>query len=337
MLSVVSEILAAARAVADDVLFPNATATDAADVLPVGNLDALAGAGLYGLVGPRSAGALEADFETAAAVQETLAGGCLATTFVWAQHHWAVRLVADGAGGATGVRDRWLGPLCRGERRAGIALAGLLPGPPRLRARPDGDGWRIDGSSPWMTGWGQVDVVLVAARGPGETVVSLLADAVPQPGLTVTRQRLVAVDASVTVQLDFDSVAVPGDRLVSVEPYEEGLYSTERSLRSVGMTGVGVTARCCRLLGPSPLDDEVAAVRKQLLTVEAAGLPAARAASAELTVRAATALVVHAGSGSIVAGQHPQRLAREAVFLLVFGGRPAIKASLLTLLGATPE
>jgi hypothetical protein len=32
--------------------------------------------------------------------------------------------------------------------------------------------------------------------------------------------------------------------------------------------------------------------------------------------------------------QHPQRLAREALFLLVFGSRPAIKNALLHQLGA---
>jgi hypothetical protein len=35
--------------------------------------------------------------------------------------------------------------------------------------------------------------------------------------------------------------------------------------------------------------------------------------------------------------QHAQRLAREALFLLVVGSRPGIKSGLLRRLGATPE
>jgi hypothetical protein len=35
--------------------------------------------------------------------------------------------------------------------------------------------------------------------------------------------------------------------------------------------------------------------------------------------------------------QHAQRLAREALFLLVFGSRPGIKSALLRRLGATPS
>jgi hypothetical protein len=48
-----------------------------------------------------------------------------------------------------------------------------------------------------------------------------------------------------------------------------------------------------------------------------------------------SALAVTDGSNSITTGQHPQRLAREARFLLVFGSRPAIKSALLRHLGAT--
>jgi hypothetical protein len=38
------------------------------------------------------------------------------------------------------------------------------------------------------------------------------------------------------------------------------------------------------------------------------------------------------GSRAILAGEHAQRLAREALFLLVFASRPAIKQSLSGLL-----
>jgi hypothetical protein len=46
-------------------------------------------------------------------------------------------------------------------------------------------------------------------------------------------------------------------------------------------------------------------------------------------MRAATTLVVTAGSRSVLRGEHPQRLVREAAFLLVFGSRPPIRAALL--------
>ena len=60
----------------------------------------------------------------------------------------------------------------------------------------------------------------------------------------------------------------------------------------------------------------------------------ARAAASELAVRAAAALAVRDGSRAVSVDQHAQRLAREALFLLVFGSRPGIKSALLRRLGA---
>ncbi|MGH9041300.1 MAG: acyl-CoA dehydrogenase family protein [Acidimicrobiia bacterium] len=321
----------AARQVAEDVLYPNALATDQLDAVPVSNLDALAAAGLYGINGPLTPDGGTLDFEVAALVTEILAGACLSTTFIWAQHQGLVRALTENP---TSLREEWLGPLCRGERRAGVALGGLLPGPPKLRATPDdGGGWRLDGIAPWVTGWTRIDLLHTAARDADDSVVWLMVDAVDQPGLTIERQRLVAVDASVTVELRFDGVRVPAERLIRTTPYEPGLYNLERILRTAGFLSVGVADRCCRLLGPSPLDDEVMTVHKALLTTDADGIPAVRAAASELAARAAVTLVAATGSTSILVDRHPQRLAREAMFLLVFGSRPPIKAALLSLLG----
>lgn len=63
----------------------------------------------------------------------------------------------------------------------------------------------------------------------------------------------------------------------------------------------------------------------------------ARAAASELAARAALTLVAATGSSAILRDRHPQRLAREALFLLVFGSRPAIKAALVPRLAAPPS
>jgi hypothetical protein len=127
-----ADIVQVAQRVADQILFPAALATDASDVVPRELLDALADAGLYGVVAPRYAGGLDADFGTVCAVQEALAGGCLTTAFLWAQHISMVRAVA--ASGSQMLRDYWLAPLASGQVRAGLALGGALP-EPTLRAR----------------------------------------------------------------------------------------------------------------------------------------------------------------------------------------------------------
>jgi alkylation response protein AidB-like acyl-CoA dehydrogenase len=337
MTTTAPDVLAVVRGLADDLLFPDAMRVDGLDAIPAAHLDALAAAGLYGAPVPAGAGGLGLDLAASCAVVEELAGGCLATTFVWMQHRGVVMtLAAEGTPAV--LRDRWLGPACRGEVRGAIALGGLLPGPPRLRARSSGGGWRLDGEAPWVTGWGLTDLLLVAARGPDDSIVSLILDAAAQPGLTVTRERLAAVNASVTVRLGFDGVLVPGERWAGQVPFDPAEGMRPDRLRINGSLALGLVRRCVRLLGPGPLDEELAACRARLddaLAADSDAMAQARAAASELAIRAAVALAVQQGSRSVTADQHVQRLAREAMFLLVFGSRPGIRSALLKRLGAS--
>jgi hypothetical protein len=196
----------------------------------------------------------------------------------------------------------------------------------------------VDGEAPWVTGWGLIDLLLVQARGPGDSIVSLILDAAAQPGLTVTRQRLSAVNASVTVRLGFDGVLVPRERFVGEAPFDPAESLRPDRMRINGSLALGLVSRCARLLGPGPLDDDMAACRERLdeaITADATAMAEARAAALELAVRATAALAVWDGSRSVTVDHHPQRLAREAVFLLVFGSRPGIKSALLRRFGAS--
>jgi alkylation response protein AidB-like acyl-CoA dehydrogenase len=316
----------AARFLAD------AAAVDAADTVPGDHLRGLAEAGLYGIFAPPEAGGLGLGYPEVCLVVEELASACLASTFVWAQHLRLLGAMLDPATPAA-LREALLPGVIRGEVRGGVALAGLLPGPPRLRARPVAGGWIVDGDAPWVSGWGIVDLLLVVARGPDETAVTLLAEAREQPGLTVQRQRLAAANASATVRLSCTGLFVPDGRLVGQQPYDP-VQAQSEGLRVNGSFALGVARRCCALIGPSALDDELTSCRAELDAAGTAAMPAARARASEFAVRAAHVLAVRRGSASALAGDPADRLLREADFLLVFGSRPAIKEALLDRLGA---
>lgn len=311
-----------ARQIADDVLFPAALEVDATGVIPASHLDLLASAGLYGMAGPPG-------MPDAPRIVESLASGCLATTFVWMQHHGAVRAVADSA--QPDLIEEWLDPLCRGERRAGIALAALRPGPPSVRATPVDGGYRLDGASPWVTGWGMIDVLLTAARDDSETAIWTLVDAVPGQTLTTRPLDLVAANASSTVEVTFDGHFVPAERVTTTLPYAQWGARDAAGLRMNGSFALGVAARATRLLGPTPLSTRLDACRAALDAATPETLPAARASASAFAMRAATTLTVASGARSVLRDHHAQRLVREAMFLLVFGSRPAIKAALLDL------
>jgi alkylation response protein AidB-like acyl-CoA dehydrogenase len=319
-----------ARELAARVFAPAAMQVEAAHRVPPEHLDLLAAEGFYGLAGPREAGGLDVPFPAACRIIEILAGACLSTTFVWMQHHGVVRAVAGTDNAA--LRQRMLGPLCRGERRAGVALAGLLPGPPRLRARATEGGYVLDGTSPWVTGWDYLDTLHVAARQDDGTIVWAVLD-VPEP-LSITEEPLamVAVMASSTVQLRFEGHPVPQDRVTGTLPLEQWPSRDAAALRANGSLALGLTARCCELIGPGPLDEQLARCRTALDTADPDAMPGARAAACELALRATAALIVTQGSGAILADHDAQRLAREALFLLVFGSRPPIREALAGLL-----
>jgi alkylation response protein AidB-like acyl-CoA dehydrogenase len=324
-----TEVLSLARRFADEVLVPAAMETERTGRIPQAQLDALAAMGFYGLTGPVDDGGLGADHATFYLALEILASGCLSTAFVLLQHFGAVRAIAGY--GDERIREQWLRPLCEGKRRAGLALAGAIPGPPMLRARPVTGGYVIDGFSPWVTGWGMIDTLYTAARDEDDNVVWVLLDA-DLSELSVEPLELAAVMASQTVEAYWQKRFVPFDRLVHQMPLREWQQVDAGALRSNGSLALGLTARCCTLIGPSSLDDELVSARGRLNAATPVTMPAARAAASELAVRATAALIVAKGSSSILTGSDPQRLAREAMFLLVFASRPAIKTDLFDLL-----
>jgi alkylation response protein AidB-like acyl-CoA dehydrogenase len=333
----VTGIVEVAQRVADDVLFPAALATDASDTVPRELLDALAGAGLYGLPAPRELGGLDADFGTVCAVLEALASGCLATAFLWMQHNGVVHALT--AGGRSEVARTWLPPLAAGQLRAGLAVkgagevGGALPRP-TLRAEPDGQGWRLDGVSPFVSGWGRIDVIHAAARATDGEIVWLLVDAAEGPGLRAERLRLAALDATATVTVGFNRLPVPAGRVTSKHP--PGDRASPEVLRIHAALALGVIARCCRILGPTSLDGELTELRTELDKL-GPGTAAARAVAGELALRAAAAVMTAAGSRSLLVTEHGQRLAREALFTLVYALRPGSRSALLALLNGAGE
>ncbi len=327
-------ILRAAREFADQVLAPAAMEVESSGRIPQTHLDQLAAAGLYGMAGPADHGGLDVDLVTASRIVEVLAGGCLSTAFVWLQHHSAVRAVA--ASMDTGLRDTWLRPLCGGQRRAGLALAGAMPGSSLLQAEVVPGGYLFEGISPWVTGWGHVDTLFAAARDERDNVVWGLIDASPGAALAFERLEMVAVMASQTVKVSFRRCFVPAERIAATMPVAEWRIRDAGGLRANGSLALGVAGKCCALLGPGPLDAELSAARDRLDAGTPQTMPAARAAASELAMRAASALLVATGSTSILASSQAQRLAREALFLLVFASRPGIKEQLSGLLRPGP-
>ena len=122
------------------------------------------------------------------------------------------------------------------------------------------------------------------------------------------------------------------------QPLEVVRQQGER-LRLNGSFALGVARRCCLLIGPSSLDDELSDRRVELDVAGEEDMPVAHARACELAVRASHALAVSRGSKAALAGDVAERLGREAAFLLLFASRQRIKEALLEgfhAVGPTP-
>jgi hypothetical protein len=310
-----------ARRLAEELLLPDAAAVDAAERVPAAHLLALDDSGLTGLAATRPAPEDRLD------VTAALAGGCLATAFVWLQHQGALGPVAA----SSRPVSRFAGDLASGRARGGVVITAVR-GPAPLRLHGDPGAWTLSGSAMWVTGWGVADVLRVAAVADDDSITTVLVDV--GPGMRADPAPLVAANASATVTLTFDAVAVAEDRLIDAVAWETWFAADAAGLAANGALALGVAGRAAAFARSEALTAAVAGARAGLLASSVADLPAARAACNELAVLAAAALAVHDGGRSVIRGSRADRLLREAHFLLGFGARPAIRADLLRRFGA---
>ena len=323
------ELVDRAAQLADNHLFPSALEVDASGVVPSLQLDLVRDAGFHGLFAPVEFGGLGASPETQWAVHESLSGGCLTTSFVWAQHAGPSKAAIETTGP---MRQRWAEALATGESRGGVAFAHLnRPGTPVLLAEPRAGGWEFSGSAPFVTGWGHIDVVLTAAR-HNDSVVWAMLDAQDCETISSRRLTLAAIDSAVTVELSFDKHPVAEASVISVENFAEWTDRYRKGLRANGSNPLGVAARAAKLLGPSLLDGQLIDARDRINAATVEELPAARALLGDLCVRATSALIANVGGSALFMEQQAQRLARESLFLLVQGQTPEIKEHHMRLL-----
>lgn len=328
-------VLDQARCLAEDVLWPESARVDQHGRIPPSHFEALAGGGLFDLthVPPGEA----------RLVHEALAGGCGATTFVWAQHHTPVRTLARSPN--TELKDRWLGDMKAGSVLSGVAFAHLRrPGPPALLARADGDSLIVDGHAPWLTSWGLARFFLVGARlGPeaDDQVVWFWLDGHPSDDVAPSPvMDLVAMRASRTVSLTLVGHRVEPERVVLVEPFEDWARRDALAAAQPSAGALGLAARAVRLLGQAGDHDGGGAIRRaaerlgeelnrcrsqsyqsaDAVPAGAQSIPdllAHRAWGLDVARRTAMALVSAIGGRAMASDQPAQRLAREAMFYTV--------------------
>ncbi|HEY0870144.1 MAG TPA: acyl-CoA dehydrogenase family protein [Acidothermaceae bacterium] len=238
-------LVEAARRLAAELLEPQAAIVDAS-VVPRSHLQALADAGLLGLLAPAEVGGADASAAVFREVNELLAGADAATWFVQAQHHSVVRMLVSTPSPAA---PQYLARLASGELIAGIAFSHLRRFPDRpVVARPVDGGWRLDGVAPWYTGWGLNDVAFLSGVTDEGEVIFGAVPAREGGGLSVrSALRTAALDAACTAVLGLDGVFVADHDVALRESHAQWLAG-DTLVANANAAVFGVAASAVELL-----------------------------------------------------------------------------------------
>ena len=343
-----------ARELADTVLRPQAERADTEGV-DRAVVDQVGRAGLLGLAGPRGYGGEDAPAPLRRQVDELLAGADASTWFVTTQHSMPLQTLSRSDNVA--LRERHLRGMCTGGLLSGVAFAHLRrPGAPAVSATRRTGGWRFDGAVGWATSWGIADLLLLGGLSPAGEVVFALVPAAVQPGLAASPpMRLAAMQGTQTVRLALDGLEVADSDVAEVSRAATWLEADRLRTANVTPAVFGLLQEVVRRLAETAarrgdgtarelarqLDDEAQELRSAAYALVDHVPPdeqvddrlALRAASLELGVRAATALVTATGGSAMELGNAAQRLAREALFLLVQAQTPPVREATLRRLG----
>ncbi|MGA8245452.1 MAG: acyl-CoA dehydrogenase family protein [Nocardioides sp.] len=155
--------------------------------------------------------------------------------------------------GSAEQKDEWLPRMAAGDAIGCFGLtesdAGSDPGSMRTHARRDGADWVLDGSKMWITNGTLADVAVVWARaddGSGPARIRGFVVPTDTPGFAAHKiGRKLSLRASVTAELSFDGVRLPGDAVLPEVHGLKGPLSCLNEARYGIAWGVVGAARSC--------------------------------------------------------------------------------------------
>jgi alkylation response protein AidB-like acyl-CoA dehydrogenase len=242
------ELRATARDVVAREVAPRALALDTGGRFAHESYQALAVAGLSGLVFPRALGGTADSHVAYAVVMEEVASGCAATSLVFmTQTHAAYPILIAGS---DEVRNQYLPRLLSGAAYGSMAItepdAGSDVSSLRTTAVRDGVAYRLSGSKTFITTGDRADVIVCFAttdRTSKRDGVSAFVVEASWPGVDHGEPfEKLGMHGSSTSELFFDAVAVPfANRLGDEgEGWSIVMRSVIKSRISAAAQGVGI-------------------------------------------------------------------------------------------------
>jgi len=331
---------------------PLANAMDGDPVALRKGLDILAQRGLLALRRPQAYGGPEVDEATFRQFQIEVARASGALAFLQTQHQSAVGMLARSPNER--LKAEWLPHMASGERMLGIGFSQLRrPGPPMMTATPEGEGYRLDGHVPWVTGFGFFSHFIIAAERPDGRAVFAVVPFTDSDGITFSEpMRLAAMEAAQTVTAEVNRLVVTPNDIVFLQPKgwiqrSDLLNVTLQGFFALGCARAGLDVLAanaerrqtefmeealaqfteeweefCTRMAARP-DEQDYEARLQL-----------RAGAIDLMVRCAHAAVVSSSGAANSLGHPAQRVWRESIVFSVSAQTTDIMAASLARLAA---
>jgi alkylation response protein AidB-like acyl-CoA dehydrogenase len=218
------EIRDLARAFAQEHVAPHAAAWDRDAHFEPSLVRALGESGFLGMLVPEQYDGLGLDTTSYLLAIEEMAAADASTAVMMSVHNsLPTQMILRW--GTDAQKERWLRPMARGELLGAFALsepeAGSDAGALSCQAVRDGDDWVLTGTKAWVTSGTHAGVILAMARTDtpelrrGGRGISAFIVTPDLPGFRVgKKENKLGLRASPTVQLAFDEMRVPGDRLL---------------------------------------------------------------------------------------------------------------------------
>lgn len=241
-------IVAAAKEFAATELAPNVARWDRDAHFEPSVIAKLGELGFLGMLVPEKFDGLGLDTVTYLLALEEIAAADASTAVSLSVHNtFPTQMIM--AFGSDEQRAKFLKPLARGDMLGAFALsepdAGSDAAALSCQAHRDGDDWVLNGRKAWVTNGAHAGVIMVMARTDAfgarraSKGISAFIITPDLPGFTVgKRENKMGLRGSHTVQLVFDNMRVPADRLLG----EQG-HGFKYSMKSLEHGRLGIAAQ----------------------------------------------------------------------------------------------
>ncbi|WP_149259093.1 acyl-CoA dehydrogenase family protein [Actinomadura sp. K4S16] len=237
------------RELAEAKIAPFAAEVDEESRFPQEALDALVANDLHAVHVPESYGGAGADALATVVVIEEVARVCASSSLIPAVNKLGSVPVL--LAGSAELKERFLGPVARGEAMFSYALseadAGSDAAGMKTRAVREGEGWVLNGTKMWITNAGVsrfYTVMAVTDPGAGARGISaFVVDAEADAGVSFgPKERKLGIKGSPTRQVILEDVRVPADRMIGAEGtgFKTALATLDHTRITIAAQALGI-------------------------------------------------------------------------------------------------